>query len=181
MRYNDVLNEEQLDELGIFKDIKAGFKGAMDNGIQGAVSGFKASQSSRQGEEHSSKIVANLKAEYMKTVGGGNKATYSSLIDFLGSHGLQDLDGIPDPTSTGATPPEAPSAPTSTPTTPTAPTTPSSATTATITPPPAPTKIDPKKAAELKGRLKGGAGIAGKTGTGFKTSRFLELVFSYIN
>lgn len=165
MRYNDVLNEEQLDELGIFKDIKAGFKGAMDNGVRGAVSGFKASQSSRQGEEHSSKIVANLKAEYMKTVGGGNNATYSSLIDFLGSHGLQDLDSITDPTTApaqSASPATTATAPSSTPTaTPAAPT----------STPTTPTKIDPKKAAELKGRLKGGVGIAGKTGTGFKTSR----------
>lgn len=162
MRYNDVLNEEQLDELGIVKDIKAGVKGAMDNGIRGAVSGFNASKSSRQGEEHSSKIIANLKADYMKTVGGGNNATYASLIDFLGSHGLQDLDSIEDPTTASANPAiPATSAPAATTTTPTAPT----------ATPAVPTKIDPKKAAELKGRLKGGAGIAGKTGTGFKTSR----------
>jgi len=166
MRYNDVLNEEQLDELGIFKDIKAGFKGAMDNGVKGAVSGFKASQSSRQGEDHSSKIVANLKAEYMKTVGGGNNATYTSLIDFLGSHGLQDLDGITDPSNTGTIQPATsadPATPSPTTATPSAPSS---------TPPtPTPT-VDPKaQQANLKARLKTGQGMGTKTGTGFKKSR----------
>ena len=165
MRYNDVLNEEQLDELGIFKDIKAGFKGAMDNGVQGAVSGFKASQSSRQGEEHSSKIVANLKAEYMKTVGGGNKATYTSLIDFLGSHGLQDLDGITDPSNTGTTQPATSADPATPPTT----ATPSAPSSTPSTPTPT---VDPKaQQANLKARLKTGQGMGTKTGTGFKQSR----------
>jgi hypothetical protein len=167
MRYNDVLNEEQLDELGIFKDIKAGFKGAMDNGVQGAVSGFKASQSSRQGEEHSSKIVSNLKAEYMKTVGGGNKATYASLIDFLGSHGLQDLDGIADPTNTGTAQPATSADPANTATPPTTTATPSAPSGTPTTP-----AVDPKaQQANLKARLKTGQGMGTKTGTGFKQSR----------
>jgi hypothetical protein len=97
MKYQDFLNEEQLDELGILKNVQAAWKGAQDGGIKGAVSGYKAQSNQNKGEEHSSKIVANLKAEFMKTVGGGNPPTYQNLIDFLSSHGLGELDSIPDP------------------------------------------------------------------------------------
>lgn len=163
MRLNDMLSEEQLDELG--------FVDKIGSGIKGAVSGFKASQSQRKGEQHSSKIVANLKAEFMKTVGGGNPPTHQNLIDFLSSHGLTDLDSISDPT-TGSVQPTTPATTASTPgpTTP-APTTPS-APSGTTPVTPTSTTVDPKaQQANLKARLKTGQGMGTKTGTGFKQSR----------
>ena len=90
MRLNDVITEEHLDELNL-NSLKAG--------VTGAVSGYKASQSQRKGAEHSKRIVANLKANFMQTVGGGHTATYKNLRDFLADQGLIYLDKIPMPNS----------------------------------------------------------------------------------
>lgn len=171
MRLNHVMAEEQLNELGLLKKIGAG--------VTGAISGYKASQSARAGREHSDRIVANLKRDFMKMVGGGHAPTYDNLIRFLSTHGLQDLDKIPNPadphgtgTHTGLPPTQPPS------------TTPNNQQ---IDPtmgdlPPGEPDTDPKmgtspdeaekaKQANLKARLKTGQGMGTKTGTGYKDSR----------
>jgi hypothetical protein len=124
MRLNDVLTESQINELGVLDTI--------GSSIKGAVSGYKANQSKRQGQEHSDRIVANLKRDFMQVVGGGSPATYKNLIDFLTSHGLSDLDTIPDP---NAAQPAAPASAASTPASTTPPNT-TSAGASSSTPPP---------------------------------------------
>jgi hypothetical protein len=102
MKLNDMLNENQINEFNLLRNVAGAAKGAIDGGgIQGAVSGYKASQASNTGREHSDKIVNKLKNDFMQIVGGGQEATYQNLIDFLSSHGLSDLDTIPDPTQSG--------------------------------------------------------------------------------
>ena len=81
MRLHDMLTESQINELGIIDKISSG--------IKGAVSNVQAGRSQRKGEEHSDRIVANLKADFMKMVGGGQSATYQNLVDFLKSHSLE--------------------------------------------------------------------------------------------
>ena len=149
MRLNDVLTESQINELGIIDKI--------GSGITGAVSGYKANQAQRKGNTHSSKIIANLKSDFMKTVGGGTEPTYQNLLSFLSSHGLSDLDGIPNPSSPDVAQSAAPTEPEQS-----------------ELPQPdqaQPAGPDLKAQAALKGRLKAGAGLAGKTGTGYKASR----------
>jgi len=87
MKFNDFLTEEQLDELS-FSQLGAG--------IKGAVSGYKASGSERQGREHAKKIAARLKHEFMRLVGGGQPATKDNLHNFLSSYGLNIDDTVPE-------------------------------------------------------------------------------------
>jgi hypothetical protein len=91
MKFNDVLSEAQINELGIFKNIKGA--------VQGAVSGYQAKKLQSAGSAHSTRIVNNLRAEFQQLVGGGTEPTYQNLIDFLEDQGLGDLDTIPNPGS----------------------------------------------------------------------------------
>lgn len=167
MRLNHVLAEEQINELGLLKKIGAG--------VSGAVSGFKASQSARGGREHSDRIVANLKKDFMQMVGGGHPATYDNLVRFLGTHGLQDLDQIANPLDPHGTGTHTGLPPANTPASKVEPTLgePTASTGAgdRVEPTMGP-EVDPKAGqANLKARLKTGQGIGQKTGTGFKKSR----------
>jgi hypothetical protein len=89
MKFNDVLSEAQINELGLLKNIKGA--------VQGAVSGYKAKKLQSAGSAHSARIVNNLRADFQKLVGGGEEPTYQNLINFLEDQGLGDLDSIPDP------------------------------------------------------------------------------------
>jgi hypothetical protein len=89
MKFNDVLSEAQINELGLLKNIKGA--------VQGAVSGYKAKKLQSAGSAHSMRIVNNLRAEFQQLVGGGTEPTYQNLIDFLEDQGLGDLDTIPNP------------------------------------------------------------------------------------
>lgn len=97
MRLNDIVNEDQINELNALKNIAGALRGARDGGIKGAVSGYKASKATNQGDAHAKRIVANLKSEFMRTVGGGHPATYDNLIKFLQARGLSKLETIPNP------------------------------------------------------------------------------------
>ena len=94
MRYNDILNENQINELGIIKNIKGA--------IQGARAGYQASKLQKKGIEHSGRIVNNIRAEFQQMVGGGIEPTYDNLIDFLQDLGLSDVESIPNPTANAA-------------------------------------------------------------------------------
>lgn len=94
MRYNDILNENQINELGIIKNIKGA--------IQGARAGYQASKLQKKGVEHSGRIVNNIRAEFQQMIGGGIEPTYDNLIDFLQDLGLSDLESIPNPTANAA-------------------------------------------------------------------------------
>ena len=159
MRLDNILSETQINELGLI------------SGIKGAVSGYKASQSQRKGAEHSDRIVANLKGDFMKLVGGGHPATYDNLIKFLGTHGLQDLDTLTNPsdphgtgTQTGLPPagtePEAPAT-----------TAPDERTEPTLEPEAPAAETPANKQAELKARLQKGDTLSSRTGKGFSQSR----------
>jgi hypothetical protein len=104
MRLNDMINEDQVNEFDTLKNIAGAFKGARSAGLKGAVSGavsgYKASKSAIQGDAHSKRIVANLKADFMQNVGGGHQATYQNLIQYLHGEGLSGLENIPNPTKT---------------------------------------------------------------------------------
>lgn len=97
MRLNDIVNEDQINELNALKNIAGALRGARDGGIKGAVSGYKASKATNQGDAHAKRIVSNLKSEFMRTVGGGHPATYDNLIKFLQARGLSKLETIPNP------------------------------------------------------------------------------------
>lgn len=96
MKFNDLLTEEQIDELGIFKNIGKALKG----GVQGAVAGYKSSKLRQKGAEHAERIVNNIKSEFEQMVGGGLEPTYQNLIDFLEELGLSELETIPNPAPT---------------------------------------------------------------------------------
>lgn len=164
MRLDNILSEDQINELGLINKI--------GSGVRGAVSGYKASQSQRKGTEHSDRIVANLKNDFMKLVGGGEPATRDNLIKFLGTHGLRELDNLANPTArnnTGAQP-EVPPAGTSTATPATAP---SNGRIEPTLDPELPSTAPPANndQADLKARLKAGNTLSSRTGTGFKNSR----------
>jgi hypothetical protein len=89
MKFNDILSEAQINELGLLKNIKGA--------VQGAVSGYQAKKLQSAGSAHSTRIVNNLRAEFQKLVGGGTEPTYQNLIDFLEDQGLGDLETIPNP------------------------------------------------------------------------------------
>jgi len=156
MRLDNILSETQINELGLI------------SGIKGAVSGYKASQSQRKGAEHSDRIVANLKGDFMKLVGGGQPATYDNLIKFLGTHGLQELDTLTnpsDPTGTGThtgLPPEG-TTPATTP--------PGERVEPTLDPEAPGTETPDNKQAELKARLQKGDTLSSRTVKGFSQSR----------
>jgi hypothetical protein len=173
MRLDNILSEDQINELNLIKNVQGAWKGATDGGgLKGAVSGYKASQSAIKGADHSSRIVANLKRDYMALVGGGEPSTYDNLIKFLGTHGLKELDTLANPTAqsnTGAQP-EVPPAGTSTATPATAP---SNGRIEPTLDPEVPSTAPPANndQADLKARLKAGNTLSSRTGTGFKNSR----------
>ena len=165
MSLDNILSEDQINELGLINKI--------GSGVRGAVSGYKASQSQRKGADHADRIVANLKRDFMELVGGGQPATRDNLIKFLGTHGLQNLDALANPTTRSSTVTQPKLSPTSTsPTTPTT-TDPGERKEPTLDPEelPAGNSVDQTKQANLKARLKTGQGMGTKTGTGFKNSR----------
>ena len=156
MRLDNILSETQITELGLI------------SGIKGAVSGYKASQSQRKGAEHSDRIVANLKGDFMKLVGGGQPATYDNLIKFLGTHGLRELDALvnpSNPTGTGTQTglPPAGTTPATTP--------PGERIEPTLDPEAPGTETPDNKQAELKARLQKGDTLSSRTGKGFSQSR----------
>ena len=156
MRLDNILSETQINELGLI------------SGIKGAVSGYKASQSQRKGAEHSDRIVANLKGDFMKLVGGGQPATYDNLLKFLGTHGLQELDALvnpSNPTGTGTQTglPPAGTTPATTP--------PGERIEPTLDPEAPGTETPDNKQAELKARLQKGDTLSSRTGKGFSQSR----------
>jgi len=162
MRLDNILSESQINELGII------------SGLKGAVSGYKASQSQRKGAEHSDRIVANLKNDFMKLAGGGHPATYDNLIRFLGTHGLKDLDTIVNPTDPHGTGTHTGLEPAGTdPAAPADNTAPEERKDPTMDPeepaaqPPAPANSQ----AELKARLQKGDTLSSRTGKGFSQSR----------
>ena len=89
MKFNDVLSEAQINELGLLKNIKGA--------VRGAVSGYQAKKLQSAGSAHSMRIVNNLRAEFQQLVGGGTEPTYQNLIDFLEDQGLGELETIPNP------------------------------------------------------------------------------------
>jgi hypothetical protein len=95
MKITSILNESQINELGILKNLKGA--------VRGAVSGYQAGKLKRKGKTHSARIVNNLRSEFHRLVGGGTEPTYQNLINFLSGHGLSELETIPDPTNTRST------------------------------------------------------------------------------
>jgi hypothetical protein len=90
MKFNDILSENQVNELGILKNV--------GSRVKGAVAGYKAKKLQSKGASHAARIVDNLKKEFHQMIGGGMEPTYQSLIDFLADYGLEGLESIPDPT-----------------------------------------------------------------------------------
>ena len=101
MKFNDLLNETQVNELGILKNIGGALNKVRSN--------MQASKLQSKGAAHAGRIADNIKAEFQQMVGGGMEPTYQNLIDFLEDLGLSDLDTIPNPAGGApsvATPPE---------------------------------------------------------------------------
>lgn len=101
MKFNDLLNETQVNELGILKNIGGALNKVRSN--------MQASKLQSKGAAHAGRIADNIRAEFQQMVGGGMEPTYQNLIDFLEDLGLSDLETIPNPAggSPGvATPPE---------------------------------------------------------------------------
>ncbi len=90
MKFDDILSENQINEIGILKNIRGR--------VKGAVAGYKAKKLQNKGASHSARIVDNLRKEFYQMIGGGMEPTYQSLIDFLADYGLEGLESIPDPT-----------------------------------------------------------------------------------
>jgi hypothetical protein len=91
MKFNSILSEDQIDELGIFKNIRGA--------VQGARAGYQAKKMQKKGTAHAGRIVNNLRTEFNQLVGGGLEPTYQNLMDFLADQGLEDLESIPKPAS----------------------------------------------------------------------------------
>ena len=89
MKFNDLLNETQVNELGILKNIGGALNKVRSN--------MQASKLQSKGAAHAGRIADNIKAEFQQMVGGGTEPTYQNLIDFLEDLGLSDLDTIPNP------------------------------------------------------------------------------------
>ena len=90
MKFNDLLNETQVNELGILKNIGGALNKVRSN--------MQASKLQSKGAAHAGRIADNIKAEFQQMVGG-----------FLEDLGLSDLDTIPNPAGGApsvATPPE---------------------------------------------------------------------------
>ena len=101
MKFNDLLNETQVNELGILKNIGGALNKMRSN--------RQASKLQSKGASHAGRIADNIRAEFQQMVGGGMEPTYQNLIDFLEDLGLSDLDTIPNPAGGApsvATPPE---------------------------------------------------------------------------
>jgi hypothetical protein len=101
MKFNDLLNETQVNELGILKNIGGALNKMRSN--------RQASKLQSTGASHAGRIADNIRAEFQQMVGGGTEPTYQNLIDFLEDLGLSDLDTIPNPAGGApnvATPPE---------------------------------------------------------------------------
>jgi hypothetical protein len=101
MKFNDLLNETQVNELGILKNIGGALNKVRSN--------MQASKLQSKGASHAGRIADNIRAEFQQMVGGGMEPTYQNLIDFLEDLGLSDLDTIPNPAGGApsvATPPE---------------------------------------------------------------------------
>ena len=91
MKFDSILSEDQIDELGILKNIRGA--------VQGARAGYQAKKMQKKGSAHAGRIVNNLRTEFNQLVGGGLEPTYQNLIDFLADQGLEDLESIPKPAS----------------------------------------------------------------------------------
>lgn len=101
MKFNDLLNETQVNELGILKNIGGALNKMRSN--------RQASKLQSKGASHAGRIADNIRAEFQQMVGGGMEPTYQNLIDFLEDLGLSDLETIPDPAGSrpsASTPPE---------------------------------------------------------------------------
>jgi len=101
MKFNDLLNETQVNELGILKNIGGALNKMRSN--------RQASKLQSKGASHAGRIADNIRAEFQQMVGGGTEPTYQNLIDFLEDLGLSDLETIPNPAGSGSgasTPPE---------------------------------------------------------------------------
>lgn len=97
MKFNDFLNEAQLDELGLVKGIGSALKGLKAGGLRGASAGYKSAKLRSKGTAHASRIVNNIKSEFEQIIGGGGSASYQDLVNFLEELGLSELESIPNP------------------------------------------------------------------------------------
>lgn len=102
MKLQEIMESQDLQELGIWQGIKGAAK-SIGQGIAGAPSQFAAARSTAAGQQKAKAIEKELKNRFLMLAGGSNSRNFVDLQNYLNQYTPPfDLSGISDPTGVGA-------------------------------------------------------------------------------